>query len=170
MRSTEKAANAAVGAATTAHDTLELNKKMFSASQVAAFDCRAGIAAGAATAPYFEVICSNEGNIPARDVVGEFTFTRQTLTGKIAYSESRRVERRIVPKGGSIDQLFHVDVPYDTDVLGRYDFSIKGAITYDSGLAVTAQPVCWELIVNMTLKTTTWTDCANAVDLKKYPR
>lgn len=151
-------------------EALELNRKMFSASQVAAFECSAGVAANSINVPYTEVLCSNGGNVAARNVTESVTYTRQTKTGKVAYQKSREVTRAIVPKGQNIDELFHMDVPYDPVILSKYIFRVMGSVTCENGLSRTTQPLCFEMIVNVPQRNLAWTTCENAPELRKYPR
>ena len=146
-----------------------LNKQMFSAYQAAGFECQMAPPRDSRD-PWVILSCTNEGNVAARNLVAQLTFVRKNSAGRIEQRIARTVNRDLIIKGGIVQQLFHVSLPYDPNAWAQQDFSASASLAYQNGLEPVTQHFCWKLIVTAANGSMSWTDCDNAPDLKKYPR
>jgi hypothetical protein len=146
-----------------------LNKQMFAAYQAAGFECQMAPPRDNRD-PWMILTCTNEGNVAARNLLAQIAFVRKNSASRIEQRTSRTINRDLVIKGGIVQQLFHVSLPYDPNAWAQQDFSASASLAYQNGLEPVTQHFCWKLIVTAANGSMSWTDCDNAPDLRKYPR
>lgn len=149
-------------------DALELNRKMFTATQAAGFICQIN----QAIAPFegadtlqVQISCNNKGKSPATDVTGITKFDRAEFGKRIQHQE-RPISEKVVLEGDGFSRLFAIR-PYSWEWIAKQDMTLTVDIHYGNGLDTASQSYCWKLHNRTIEKSFTFVDCANYTDLKK---
>ncbi len=145
-------------------DALELNRKMFNATQAAGFACQINQNIG--TQMTVQISCSNRGRSAASNVAGEIAFTRSER-GRIVQQEKRPINERIILEGSGIDRFFFVTGTYSWEWMLGQDMTGSVSLNYGNGIENVSQSSCWKLLTRPRERSTTFTDCVNYADVKK---
>jgi len=149
-------------------EALELNRKMFSATQAAGFICQINQAVAnleGVDTLQMQVSCNNKGKSPATDIIGIAKLDRAEL-GKRVQPQERPISEKVITEGDGFSRLFVVR-PYSWEWIAKQDMTLTIDIRYGNGLDSASQSYCWKLHNRTIQKSFTFVDCANYPDLKK---
>jgi hypothetical protein len=145
--------------------TLELNKKMFDASQAATFNCGDPALQQIGTDhPWIIEICLNNGKIAAHNVTVEFELIR---SGQREERQKRTIQREFVPENGPVSTIFQIVPPFTSSDFAKNAITMRASVVYDSGIENhVQQSYCW---VFWSIKGQyNWMVCENADAVKPY--
>jgi hypothetical protein len=168
----EKAANAAADAATTAKNSLDLTRQEFLSSEAAALQPVVSVRSNGQVA-YIQVDILNVGHRAATHVDGIITLSRLSHVSQSARLKGMSItERAVSPDypSGFVSRTFLLGSPLDIKALADQYPRVDTRFHYWNGIGDTKQSFSSCLTISLYTETPNWQDCENQKAFQQHVR